>query len=126
MSSLISKVMDLCTIVCLWTLSFFTTSHATWQFFISATALLLTINTVRLHSISNQCEADSETLYDYVFGLKTSRDCLIAQNAALARLIARRDASISKTSISKKRRNGSATDLRQCVATRIVSHGKPD
>lgn len=66
---------------------------------------------------------DSEHLYDYVFGLRQSRDNLVAQNAALARLIIRRKGSITKQKPMKHRRNSSAVDLRECVASRITSHG---
>jgi hypothetical protein len=103
-----------------------TSPHVAWQIIISLLSFLLVVSMVRLHSIANQCEADSEDLYDYVFGLKQSRDSLAAQNAALARLISRRNAIGNKATISKKRRNSSVVDLRECVASRILSHGRAD
>ena len=104
-------------------MSLLAAENVIWRVVISVLSFFLFISAVRLHSIANQCEIDSEHLYDYVFGLRQSRDNLSAQNNALARLISIRKSSITKQKSFKQRRNSSAVDLRECVASRINAQG---
>lgn len=123
MGALIHRTMDLFVIICLWIISLLAAANILWRIIISVMSFFLFVSAIRLHSIANQCEVDSEHLYDYVFGLKKTRDNLAAQNIALARLISIRKTSISKHKSYKQRRNSSAVDLRECVASRIKEHG---
>ena len=123
MGTHIHRTVDLFVIICLWITSLLAAENVIWRVVISVLSFFLFISAVRLHSIANQCEIDSEHLYDYVFGLRQSRDNLSAQNNALARLISIRKSSISKQKSFKQRRNSSAVDLRECVASRINAQG---
>jgi hypothetical protein len=127
MGTHIHRTVDLFVIICLWTTSLLAAENVLLRVVISTLSFFLFVSAIRLHSIANQCEIDSEHLYDYVFGLRKSRDNFAAQNSALAHLISIRKSSITKQRFNhqavKQRRNSSAVDLRECVAARIKAQG---
>ena len=123
MGALVHRTIDLFVIICLWITSLLAAANILLRIVISVMSFFLFVSAIRLHSIANQCEKDSEHLYDYVFGLRKSRDNLAAQNTALARLISIRKSSLTKQKSFKQRRNSSAVDLRECVASRIKEQG---
>ena len=108
-------------VICLWTVGLLASPHIVSRLVISIMAFVIFIRTMRLHSITAQCEADNVELYEYLFGLRKSRDSLASENASLARLIARRKMPSLMGKMSHKRRNSSACDLRECIASRILA-----
>ena len=117
----LARTGDLFVVICLWTVGLLTAPHIVSRLVISAISFYVFIRTMRLHSITAQCEADNVELYEYLFGLRKSRDSLAAENASLARLIVRRKMPNLGGKMSSKRRNSSACDLRECIASRIIA-----
>ena len=117
----LARTGDLFVVICLWTVGLLAAPHIIPRLVISTMSFFVFVRTMRLHSISAQCEADNMEMYEYLFGLRKSRDSLASENASLARLIVRRKMPSLSGKISSKRRNSSACDLRECIASRILT-----
>ena len=108
-------------VILLWCISLLATPFIVLWVILSIVSFYVFIRTMRIHDVAAQCEMDNDDMYEFLFGLKKCRDRLTAENSALARMITRQKLPNQAGTLSKRRRNSYANDLRECIASRILS-----